>query len=48
MTVYQSITSLLEENNISFKTLNHPPTYTSEQSAEYRGKPLQIGAKAIV
>lgn len=48
MLVHQSIISLLEENSITFKTLNHPPTYTSEESAAYRGEPLQIGAKAIV
>ncbi len=48
MVVHQTILSLLKENNIPFKTLNHPPTYTSEQSAEYRGESLNVGAKAIV
>lgn len=48
MTTFEAIIALLNKNAITFKTLNHPPTYTSEQSAEYRGEPLAIGAKAIV
>ncbi len=48
MTIYNKITTWLEEQPIAFKTLHHPPTYTSEQSAEYRGEDLSVGAKAIV
>lgn len=48
MTIFDTIQLLLKKHNISFKTLNHPPTYTSEQSAEYRGEALSTGAKAIV
>ena len=48
MSVYHNITSWLSEQEISFKNLQHPPTYTSEQSAEYRGEALSVGAKAIV
>ena len=48
MTVFESITTLLDKEGITYKTLHHPPTYTSEQSAEYRGEALATGAKAIV
>ena len=48
MKVFEKIKSLLNQENINFTTLQHPPTYTSEQSAEYRGEPLSVGAKAIV
>ncbi len=48
MTTFDSIQALLKQENIPFKTLHHPPTYTSEQSAEYRGEALSTGAKAIV
>ena len=48
MKVFESIITLLKEHKIEYKTLNHPPTYTSEQSAEYRGEALSTGAKAIV
>jgi len=48
MSIFQNILTYLEEQNITFKTLHHPPTRTSEQSAEYRGEDLSVGAKAIV
>lgn len=48
MTTFESILALLNQQSITFKTLHHPPTYTSEQSAEYRGEALSTGAKAIV
>ena len=48
MTVFEKIIATLEKEGITFKTLHHPPTYTSEQSAEYRGEALTTGAKAIV
>ena len=48
MSIFNSILNLLNENQIQFNTLNHPPTFTSEQSAKYRGEPLSVGAKAIV
>ena len=48
MTIFDNIQALLKQENIPFKILHHPPTYTSEQSAEYRGEALSTGAKAIV
>ena len=48
MSIFKKIITWLEEHHISFQTLHHPPTYTSEQSAEYRGENLSVGAKAIV
>ena len=48
MTIFESIKELLTNEGVAFKTLHHPPTYTSEQSAEYRGESLATGAKAIV
>lgn len=48
MTIFKTIIALLEKEGIPYKTLQHPPTYTSEQSAEYRGEALTTGAKAIV
>ena len=48
MTIFESIIAALEKEGITYKTLHHPPTYTSEQSAEYRGEALATGAKAIV
>ena len=48
MIVFKKIITWLEEQQIPFTTLHHPPTYTSEQSAQYRGEDLSVGAKAIV
>lgn len=48
MKFYNKITTWLTDQDVSFQTLHHPPTYTSEQSAEYRGEALSVGAKAIV
>lgn len=48
MKVFESIKALLDEHLVNYKTLHHPPTYTSEQSAGYRGEALSTGAKAIV
>jgi len=48
MTTFESILALLKQQSVAFKILEHPPTYTSEQSAEYRGEGLSTGAKAIV
>ena len=46
--VFQKIISLVEKNKIPYQLKDHPPTYTSEQSAKYRKEPLNIGAKALI
>ncbi|CAF1382333.1 unnamed protein product [Adineta steineri] len=46
--VFNSITTYLKENDISFRSIQHEPTYTSEQSAQIRGEDLSIGGKALV
>ena len=43
-----AIEELLKKNTILYELKNHPPTYTSQESALYRGEPLKIGAKAMV
>lgn len=48
MKVFESIKALLDQHQIAYKTLQHPPTYTSEESAKFRGEALSTGAKAIV
>jgi len=48
MTTLTHIQDWLHEQNIPFQILQHPPTYTSEESARYRGEALSVGAKAIV
>ena len=48
MEIFERLKSWLTQADIPFTTLHHPPTYTSEESAAYRGEPLSVGAKAIV
>jgi Ala-tRNA(Pro) deacylase len=46
--VTAGIRALLNEHGVTFKELEHEPTYTSEESARARGEPLEVGAKALV
>ena len=48
MEIFELLKGNLTQAAIPFTTLHHPPTYTSEESAAYRGEPLSVGAKAIV
>ncbi len=48
MELFNKIKQLLDTNNITYQTYNHPPTKTSEEAASYRETPLRIGAKAIL
>jgi len=48
MEIFELLKSRLTEAAIPFTNLHHPPTYTSEESAAYRGELLSVGAKAIV
>ena len=46
--VFERIIELLEKNKVQHQVKEHPPTYTSEESAWHRGEPLKIGAKAMI
>jgi len=46
--VFQRICTYLADRNIAFRTVEHEPTYTSEESAAARGEDVRIGGKAIV
>jgi len=48
MDVFDRISTLLRNNGISFVTIHHEPTRTSEASAQARREDLSIGGKAIV
>ncbi len=48
MTTLDRIQQWLTEQSVSFKTLHHQATRTSEESAAVRGEALAVGAKAIV
>jgi Ala-tRNA(Pro) deacylase len=47
-TVLANIRSLLSGAGVSFKEIEHQPTFTSEESALARGEELSVGAKAIL
>ena len=42
------IRSLLDGAGVTYRTVEHEPTHTSEESARVRGEPLHIGGKAIL
>lgn len=46
--VFDRIVALLEEHDVQFAHVRHAPVRTSEQAAEARGEPLEIGGKALV
>jgi Ala-tRNA(Pro) deacylase len=46
--VLARIREFLSAAGVSFVEKEHPPTFTSEESALARGEPLSIGAKALV
>lgn len=46
--VFDRIVALLEEHGVEFVHVRHAPVRTSEQAAEARGEPLEIGGKALV
>lgn len=47
-TVLTAIHELLNAHGISFREVQHQPTYTSEESARARGEDLRIGGKALL
>src|SRR3990167_3962773 len=46
--VFRKIITVLEENHINYKLLEHEPVYTSEQAARIRNTDVSMGAKAII
>jgi len=46
--VFDCIVALLEKHDVGFVHVSHAPVRTSEQAAEARGEPLEIGGKALV
>ena len=46
--VFFRICQWLDENGIAYRLANHAETRTSEEAAQARGEPLEIGGKAIV
>ena len=48
MTPFENIVQFLNANGVSFRTVHHEATTTSEASAKARGEDLSVGGKAIV
>jgi Ala-tRNA(Pro) deacylase len=46
--VLNNIRRFLDDAGISYRQVHHEPTRTSEESAQVRGEPLEVGGKAIV
>lgn len=46
--VFEKITTLLKENKIDYKLIEHKPVFTSEDAAKIRGSSLKFGAKALI
>ena len=47
-TVFENLIQFLENSKVTFKHIQHQPTYTSEESAKARNESIEIGAKAMV
>ena len=45
--VYRALCTLLTCEEVSYRTLHHEPTLTSEDSARVRGEDVRIGGKAL-
>lgn len=45
---FQTICQWLDEAGISYRTVHHEPTYTSEESAQARGEEVRVGGKALL
>ena len=46
--VFHSLSIYLKENSLPFRSVEHEPTFTSEQSAQARGEDLSTGGKALL
>ena len=46
--VYQSIRDYLDSLAITYRAVEHQPTFTSEESAKARGEDVRVGGKALL
>jgi prolyl-tRNA editing enzyme YbaK/EbsC (Cys-tRNA(Pro) deacylase) len=46
--IHERLIAFLRESGAVFRSVEHPPTRTSEESAKARGESLAAGAKALV
>lgn len=46
--VLNRIRALLHSAGVAYREIQHAPTRTSEESAQARGEPLSVGAKALL
>jgi prolyl-tRNA editing enzyme YbaK/EbsC (Cys-tRNA(Pro) deacylase) len=46
--MHLALCTLLTREGVSYRTLHHEPTFTSEDSARVRGEDVRIGGKALV
>ena len=46
--MYKRILAYLDENGLTYKSLHHEVTLTSEDSARVRGEDISIGGKALL
>ncbi len=46
--VFDAIGHLLDHEGVVYRTVQHEPTYTSEESARARGEDVRIGGKALL
>ena len=46
--VLEQIRERIERASVAYRHIEHPPTYTSEESAAARGESLEIGGKALL
>jgi Ala-tRNA(Pro) deacylase len=46
--VAERLRAFLRDHAVAFREIEHPPTLTSQDSANVRGEPLAIGGKALL
>ena len=46
--VFQIVRELLDRTSAAYRVVEHHETFTSQESADARGEPLEIGGKALL
>jgi len=46
--IHRKIIAWLDDAGIDYRTVHHPPTRTSEESAQARGESITVGGKALL